>query len=153
WESRSSNTKPTPGYAESVFSLITATHDSSIPSPTSHPNSLSCLPFPQKQHQTKSPTRNNPQTPNSHTNRSKEGNDKREKCPLCPKTTGTIRDISRHLWGHHPQFAVRFGVKSETRDCPFRGCGYRGRRDNVNRHYKAKHGGRIKWNRGEVLFL
>src|SRR5947207_3227949 len=70
WESRSSNTKPTLGYAESVFSLITAMHNSSIPNPTSHPNSLSCLPFPQKQHQTKSPTRNNPQTPNSHTNRS-----------------------------------------------------------------------------------
>jgi hypothetical protein len=146
WGSMLPNVKPTPGSGESFLSPTIATLNSSILSQTSHTKLPSCLPFPLRQRH-----RNLLQIPNSHTNRNKEGNDKSGKCPLCPKIISAVRDINRHLWSRHPQYAVQIGVKSETRDCPFRGCRYRGRRDNVNRHYKTKHGGCIKWTRGGVL--
>lgn len=59
-----------------------------------------------------------------------------------------VRDLERHLQARHRDVAERFNVRTETRECPHPGCEHRGRRDNVSRHYEAKHGGKLKWRRG-----
>jgi hypothetical protein len=72
-------------------------------------------------------------------------------CGFCDHTAGAARDIVRHIWSHHPDVASQSGIKSDKGDCPFPECGYRARKDNVIRHYKAKHRGIIKWHGDEVI--
>ncbi|KAL2115409.1 hypothetical protein VTJ04DRAFT_9664 [Mycothermus thermophilus] len=57
-------------------------------------------------------------------------------CPICPKRQLDNRALARHMWAQHPDEAKRLGVPSETARCPFPGCRYEGRRDNVKRHMK-----------------
>ncbi|KAL1841525.1 hypothetical protein VTJ49DRAFT_6954 [Mycothermus thermophilus] len=57
-------------------------------------------------------------------------------CPVCPKRQLDNRALARHLWAQHPEEAKRLGVPSETARCPWPGCKYEGRRDNVKRHMK-----------------
>jgi len=94
------------------------------------------------------------QLSNSRRNRSKGSNSEREPCPYprCPTTARTARDIHRHIWTKHPQYADQLEIPSEKRDCPSPRCGHSSRKDNVSRHYKRKHGGSIKWKGDDVLF-
>ncbi len=62
-------------------------------------------------------------------------------CPVCFDTKGSARDVDRHIWAHHRDYATEHQVPSEERRCPHRHCPYVGRKDNLNRHIKAKHRG------------
>ncbi|KAK1999895.1 hypothetical protein LX36DRAFT_709769 [Colletotrichum falcatum] len=59
-----------------------------------------------------------------------------------------VRDLERHLQARHRDVAERANVRSEVRRCPHPGCEHEGRRDNVSRHHKSKHGRELKWKRG-----
>ncbi|KAK2037321.1 hypothetical protein LZ31DRAFT_600589 [Colletotrichum somersetense] len=59
-----------------------------------------------------------------------------------------VRDLERHLQARHRDVAERTNVRSEVRRCPHPGCEHEGRRDNVSRHHKSKHGKELKWKRG-----
>ncbi|KAK1977798.1 hypothetical protein LZ30DRAFT_762890 [Colletotrichum cereale] len=59
-----------------------------------------------------------------------------------------VRDLERHLQARHRDVAERANVRSEVRRCPHPGCEHEGRRDNVSRHHKSKHGKELKWKRG-----
>ncbi|OLN81885.1 hypothetical protein CCHL11_07013 [Colletotrichum chlorophyti] len=59
-----------------------------------------------------------------------------------------VRDLERHLQARHKDVAERTNVRSEIRQCPHPGCEHEGRRDNVSRHHKSKHGKELKWKRG-----
>ncbi|KDN69820.1 hypothetical protein CSUB01_12249, partial [Colletotrichum sublineola] len=59
-----------------------------------------------------------------------------------------VRDLERHLQARHRDVAQRTNVRSEVRRCPHPGCDHEGRRDNVSRHHKSKHGRELKWKRG-----
>ncbi|EFQ25685.1 hypothetical protein CGRA01v4_02247 [Colletotrichum graminicola] len=59
-----------------------------------------------------------------------------------------VRDLERHLQARHRDVAARANVRSEIRRCPHPGCEHEGRRDNVSRHHKSKHGKELKWKRG-----
>ncbi|KAK2051777.1 hypothetical protein LY76DRAFT_673650 [Colletotrichum caudatum] len=58
-----------------------------------------------------------------------------------------VRDLERHLQARHRDVAERTNVRSEVRRCPHPGCEHEGRRDNVSRHHKSKHGKELKWKR------
>ncbi|WYZ44462.1 hypothetical protein EsH8_VII_000898 [Colletotrichum jinshuiense] len=59
-----------------------------------------------------------------------------------------VRDLERHLQARHKDVAEKANVRSEIRQCPHPGCEHEGRRDNVSRHHKSKHGKELKWKRG-----
>ncbi|OHE95999.1 hypothetical protein CORC01_08692 [Colletotrichum orchidophilum] len=59
-----------------------------------------------------------------------------------------VRDLERHLQARHKDVAEKTNVRSEIRSCPHAGCDHEGRRDNVSRHHKSKHGKELKWKRG-----
>ncbi|GKT42997.1 uncharacterized protein ColSpa_03178 [Colletotrichum spaethianum] len=59
-----------------------------------------------------------------------------------------VRDLERHLQARHKDVAEKTNVRSEIRQCPHPGCEHEGRRDNVSRHHKSKHGKELKWKRG-----
>ena len=69
--------------------------------------------------------------------------DERYTCPICFDKKGAARDLRRHLWARHPDYATRYQVRSEKVSCPYPGCSHTGRKDNVNRHVRTKHGGSI----------
>lgn len=71
-------------------------------------------------------------------------------CALCPHEHkfAQVRDLERHMHARHKEAATHGHVRSEDRLCPFDGCDYHGRRDNVSRHYELKHGGKLQWRRG-----
>ena len=66
--------------------------------------------------------------------------DDRFTCPVCFERKGAARDVRRHLWVRHPEYASQNQVRSEKVSCPYPGCRHTGRKDNVNRHMRTKHG-------------
>ncbi|KAK3312953.1 hypothetical protein B0H66DRAFT_383618 [Apodospora peruviana] len=46
------------------------------------------------------------------------------------------KDLHRHMWTHHKETARAEGIPREEKTCPASGCGYKGRKDNVERHRK-----------------
>ncbi|KZL88313.1 hypothetical protein CI238_08237, partial [Colletotrichum incanum] len=75
-------------------------------------------------------------------------------CDICRAERRTehkfaqVRDLERHLQARHKDVAEKANVRSEIRQCPHPGCEHEGRRDNVSRHHKSKHGKELKWKRG-----
>ncbi|WQF87028.1 Putative Zinc finger C2H2-type [Colletotrichum destructivum] len=75
-------------------------------------------------------------------------------CDICRAERRTehkfaqVRDLERHLQARHRDVAERANVRSEVRQCPHPGCEHEGRRDNVSRHHRSKHGKELKWKRG-----
>ncbi|KAK6215746.1 hypothetical protein QIS74_08765 [Colletotrichum tabaci] len=75
-------------------------------------------------------------------------------CDICRSERRTehkfaqVRDLERHLQARHRDVAERANVRSEVRQCPHPGCEHEGRRDNVSRHHRSKHGKELKWKRG-----
>jgi len=66
---------------------------------------------------------------------------KRRKCPIkdCRyRGAAEYKDIYRHLWAHHENYAREHGVKRDLDRCEV--CDYYGRRDNVKRHKRLQHG-------------
>ena len=74
---------------------------------------------------------------------------KPEKCPVCGAQKAALRDLHRHIWTDHKDYAARENIPSESRQCPVAGCTYTGRKDNLARHCKKKHGQTLKWRRGQ----
>ncbi|KAK4163694.1 hypothetical protein QBC43DRAFT_212206, partial [Cladorrhinum sp. PSN259] len=60
-------------------------------------------------------------------------------CSQCGEPCSETRALHRHLWAKHPEFAEQNKTPSEKKKCPFAGCGYYGRKDNVLRHHRLKH--------------
>ncbi|KAK4656325.1 hypothetical protein QC762_310335 [Podospora pseudocomata] len=60
-------------------------------------------------------------------------------CPVCAINCGETRARNRHIWAEHSEYAKENDIPSEQEACPFPGCRYRGRKDNVPRHYKTQH--------------
>ncbi|KAK4178811.1 hypothetical protein QBC36DRAFT_181783 [Triangularia setosa] len=60
-------------------------------------------------------------------------------CPVCNDNCGETRARNRHIWTDHREYAEQNNIPSEQEACPFPGCRYRGRKDNVPRHYKTQH--------------
>ncbi|KAK4664085.1 uncharacterized protein QC763_500050 [Podospora pseudopauciseta] len=61
---------------------------------------------------------------------------KRRQCPFvdCEGGGAETKDLHRHLWTHHPEYASAENIPKDEEWCGFQGCGYHGRRDNVKRH-------------------
>lgn len=61
-------------------------------------------------------------------------------CPVssCGKPHGAKRDLGRHLWSKHPEYAAAHGVFNEHRQCQV--CGKVQRSDNLVRHMASQHG-------------
>ncbi|CAP62122.1 uncharacterized protein PODANS_5_50 [Podospora anserina S mat+] len=61
---------------------------------------------------------------------------KRRQCPFrdCEGGGAETKDLNRHLWTHHPEYASAENIPKDEEWCGFQGCGYHGRRDNVKRH-------------------
>jgi hypothetical protein len=63
-------------------------------------------------------------------------------CPLCPKadySAAQKREVNRHLWAKHPDYAQSNNIPRERATCLE--CEYEGRRDNVRRHRQDQHHG------------
>jgi len=78
-----------------------------------------------------------------------------DRCPYCARWRGgnATKDYDRHVVTKHYDFATREQVDRVMAKCEYPGCGYRQRRDNVQRHYKTAHGdggagGGVKAGRG-----
>jgi hypothetical protein len=80
----------------------------------------------------------------------KRRNDERKMCPICGKRTRAVRDTNRHILVHHQWIADWLGIPSYMGSCPE--CGIRERKDNINRHFREKHKGKIEW-RGDVAHV
>jgi hypothetical protein len=65
-------------------------------------------------------------------------------CPCCPKQAISRRDMKRHVWYQHGDYALSVGIPPQDVVCPAPGCNKTGRSDNISRHYKTKHGGGIR---------
>ncbi|VBB80965.1 Putative protein of unknown function [Podospora comata] len=61
---------------------------------------------------------------------------KRRQCPFldCKGGGAETKDLNRHLWTHHPEYASAENIPKDEEWCGFQGCGYHGRRDNLKRH-------------------
>jgi len=64
---------------------------------------------------------------------------KKLSCPLCPCAYADSRQLNRHLWVKHVEFARETKVPSENRPCRASGCDFIGRGDNVARHERRVH--------------
>lgn len=58
---------------------------------------------------------------------------------LCGKAHARKKDLDRHMWAHHEADARRLKIPPVRAVCPFPGCGFDGRQDNVQRHIRTKH--------------
>lgn len=56
-------------------------------------------------------------------------------CPLCDKMHRTKRNLTRHLWTNHREYARQNGIPTEDEICQV--CGSTMRRDNLRRHEKT----------------
>ncbi|KAK4679997.1 hypothetical protein QC764_0040510 [Podospora pseudoanserina] len=59
------------------------------------------------------------------------------KCPVegCTTSKSEEKDISRHIWTYHPDYAQENNISDTDRvECGWPGCWWRGRRDNLKRH-------------------
>lgn len=61
-------------------------------------------------------------------------------CDVCGKRFGSTRDLTRHIETHHLDVSASLPAESQRSRCPEPGCGYKGRKDNVIRHCRMKHG-------------
>ncbi|KAK4464423.1 hypothetical protein QBC42DRAFT_45780 [Cladorrhinum samala] len=75
---------------------------------------------------------------------------RRRRCPIrgCQAGSGETRDLNRHLWTNHREYARENNVPKEEIPCDFPGCDYKGRKDNVKRH-KDTHGHWVTGTGGE----
>jgi len=66
-------------------------------------------------------------------------------CDICTARNGleegfgNTRDLLRHMEVHHLAEMKLRGIPGQKRPCPNETCGYRGRPDNVKRHFKKRH--------------
>jgi hypothetical protein len=60
-------------------------------------------------------------------------------CPLegCGSAHGAKKDLNRHLWCHHTNYATTHNVPDKPEACPK--CGKIFRKDNMARHMRSKH--------------
>ncbi|CZR61728.1 uncharacterized protein PAC_11625 [Phialocephala subalpina] len=65
---------------------------------------------------------------------------KPRQCHLCPFATAERKDLHRHFWAHHEEYAQANSTPDDRRVCP--DCGQRSRSDNLSRHKRRKHGHR-----------
>ncbi|KAK4187667.1 hypothetical protein QBC35DRAFT_384428 [Podospora australis] len=66
---------------------------------------------------------------------------KRRQCPFtnCTWPGGAeTKDLNRHLWTNHRDYAQQNDIKREEKPCGFPGCNYYGRKDNLKRHRDTK---------------
>jgi hypothetical protein len=63
-------------------------------------------------------------------------------CHLCesPFRAAERKDLNRHFWVWHKEYARENGIPSDNVECP--DCGEETRSDNLKRHKTRKHGGR-----------
>ncbi|KAK0724497.1 hypothetical protein B0H67DRAFT_481293, partial [Lasiosphaeris hirsuta] len=74
-------------------------------------------------------------------NRKHQKNHKKPtKCVATGCTAGfaELKDMHRHMWTNHADQARALSIPNETRKCP--DCDFKGRRDNLKRHVRTKHG-------------
>jgi len=65
-------------------------------------------------------------------------------CHLCHTATAERKDLHRHFWAHHEDYARANGIREDIRVCP--DCGLRTRSDNMSRHRRRKHwDGSSRW--------
>lgn len=65
---------------------------------------------------------------------------KPRQCHFCLFATAERRDLNRHFWAHHEEYARAHSIPRDRRVCP--DCGQRSRGDNLSRHKRRKHGDR-----------
>ncbi|KAK3997839.1 hypothetical protein QBC44DRAFT_46142 [Cladorrhinum sp. PSN332] len=66
-------------------------------------------------------------------------------CDICPESDDPRRpsrfaerkDLHRHYWTNHPDYARGNNIPNDRMECPF--CTYKSRSDNVLRHIEKKH--------------
>ncbi|KAK0668906.1 hypothetical protein QBC41DRAFT_275778 [Cercophora samala] len=59
------------------------------------------------------------------------------RCPIegCTASKSEEKDINRHIWTYHPEYAQENSISDTDRvECGWPGCWWRGRRDNLRRH-------------------
>ncbi|KAK0710561.1 hypothetical protein B0T21DRAFT_268771, partial [Apiosordaria backusii] len=61
---------------------------------------------------------------------------KRRKCPIetCEGGGAESKDLHRHIWAHHSDYARENNIPKVDDMCGFPGCEYHGRKDNLKRH-------------------
>ncbi|KAK4204539.1 hypothetical protein QBC40DRAFT_303420 [Triangularia verruculosa] len=61
---------------------------------------------------------------------------KRRKCPIegCKGGGAETKDLHRHLWANHPDYARENDIPRVDQPCGWPGCDYYGRTDNLKRH-------------------
>jgi len=64
------------------------------------------------------------------------------RCQLCGVAKAERKDLNRHLWVHHKDFARKNNIPSDMIACP--DCGEQTRSDNLKRHRTRKHGDHSK---------
>ncbi|KAH8589270.1 hypothetical protein B0O99DRAFT_600067 [Bisporella sp. PMI_857] len=59
-------------------------------------------------------------------------------CAVCQSSgAAEKKDLHRHYWVHHPEYARENGIPKEEKTCP--DCGHTGRSDNIKRHWGTCH--------------
>lgn len=61
-------------------------------------------------------------------------------CNLCSFATAEKKDLHRHFWSKHKEYALANNTPRDRGVCP--DCGHRSRSDNLSRHKRRKHGDR-----------
>ncbi|KAK4173524.1 hypothetical protein QBC36DRAFT_55646 [Triangularia setosa] len=61
---------------------------------------------------------------------------KRRKCPIkdCDGGGAETKDLHRHLWAKHSDYAREKNIPRVEQPCGWPGCDYHGRTDNLKRH-------------------
>jgi len=59
------------------------------------------------------------------------------KCSLCSYSTAQRKDLDRHYWTTHENYAREHNIPDDKIGCPY--CRERGRSDNIRRHIRRKH--------------
>lgn len=60
---------------------------------------------------------------------------KPEKCDLCSHEVARPKDLNRHYWVKHQEYAEEKKIPKDQKKCE---CGYKGRSDHVTRHRRLK---------------
>ncbi|KAK0666627.1 hypothetical protein QBC41DRAFT_148058 [Cercophora samala] len=63
-------------------------------------------------------------------------NHNKQRCPFagCNGSGAENKDLNRHLWAKHPDYARQEGIPRVEQPCGWPGCNYYGRTDNLKRH-------------------
>lgn len=59
-------------------------------------------------------------------------------CAHAKRLARSRRDLHRHIWAHHEDYAIKNSIQPESEICPI--CKTVGRKDNVRRHMRTQHG-------------